>query len=374
VRRSSAHGECRAESKEGVDSKIIFGRFVVQPFSFYNMLINGDEGLHMHLSARLALCKSEMCTTESDVRMLCDFIMVLLQKKEYSAEELRETMLAELAGFLHAETESFVSQFFSDLDSKPWEQTYEPQGKAPVESVGNEYEPHCASHSLYVSDAAGKPGQLTLTDYREELDLPPLGHICVYRCPDCGITFETWWDCGMHVKDTHARATKARYCRVYVSHRHCISDAAGEPGPLTLTDNRKELDLPPLGLKYRCPDCGITFEAWGDCKAHCKNNGHGKRAGRKCYAGLQQRCMQALQNASSAPSASGKKKKSMEGQLLWKQRAAAAVAPTTTFEEPFLICPCSSPCLPGACPIRDSGKRQKLLPTHVRVLAICIHV
>jgi len=49
--------------------------------------------------------------------------------------------------------------------------------------------------------------------------------------------------------------------------------------------------------KYRCPDCGITFPKWTHCREHLQCTGH---ADAKQSLGLQQRCMQALQEKAAA--------------------------------------------------------------------------
>jgi len=305
-----------------------------------------DEGFRGHVLARLALCESEMCTTEPDVRMLCDFIMVLLEK-ECFAEELREMMVTELAGFLHAETEAFVSQIFSDLVSKPWENAHIPQDKAPVESRVL----LAATANCVKEKTASAPTRLEDTT----------------RLGGCTVAFV------QHV----AAATR-------------IGAGFAQKQPKAAQHTLMLGTAQIATHKYRCPDCGIAFGKWTKCRAHVLRSGH---ANAKCSAGLQQRCTQARQNASAVSSASAmlpnrktqlhqidkrnatkqQKKKDKELHITrttkQQKKRTAAAAHITLPEEPFLFCSCSSPCLPGTCPIRDSGKRHTL-PTHVRVVAV----
>jgi len=237
-------------------------------------------------------------------------------------------------------------QFFSDLVCKPWENAHIPQDKAPVEprvllaATANRVKEKTASAPTRLEDTTGLCG--------------------------CTVAFV------QHV----AAAT-----RIGAGFAHKQPKAAQHTPMLGTAQIATH--------KYRYPERGIAFGKWTKCRAHVLRSGH---ANTKCSAGLQQRCTQAREK--HQPSSAGamlpnrkaqlhqidkrnatrqKKKKDKEVHITrttkQQKKRTAAAAHITSPEEPFLFCPCSSPCLPGTCPIRDSGKRHTL-PAHVCVVAV----
>ena len=74
----------------------------------------GDEedAVRAHLMEQL----KPLCEAEPEV--LADYVLVLVEK-DVPRAELRENCVSELSAFLQDDTEAFVTQLFSDLDSKP---------------------------------------------------------------------------------------------------------------------------------------------------------------------------------------------------------------------------------------------------------------
>ena len=72
-----------------------------------------EDAVRQHLMEQL----QPLCEAEPEV--LADYVIVLVEK-DVPKEELRENCINELSAFLQDETQAFVTQLFSDLESKPW--------------------------------------------------------------------------------------------------------------------------------------------------------------------------------------------------------------------------------------------------------------
>ena len=127
----------------------------------------GDEedAVRAHLMEQL----KPLCEAEPEV--LADYVLVLVEK-DVPRAELRENCVSELSAFLQDDTEAFVTQLFSDLDSKPWKKkattaieggpeqgsSGEAEHAKPAAPVKNEAPPSPSPEPGDVDDGRGDTG------------------------------------------------------------------------------------------------------------------------------------------------------------------------------------------------------------------------